>query len=73
MQHDLPELAHVAPELLDGEPASASSDLYSLTSALYTLFAGVPAYVRPGEQSIIPVIKRIASDPSRLNTSRTSG
>jgi hypothetical protein len=60
---DPADLAHVAPELLDGEPASPSSDLYSLTSALYTLFAGLPAYVRPGEQSIIPVIKRIASDP----------
>jgi hypothetical protein len=60
---DPAELAHVAPELLDGNPASAGSDLYSLASALFTLFAGVPAYVRPGEQSIIPVIKRIASDP----------
>lgn len=60
---DPADLAHVAPELLDGEPASAGSDLYSLTSALFTLFAGLPAYVRPGEQSIIPVIKRIASDP----------
>lgn len=60
---DPADLAHVAPELLDGLPASPSSDLYSLTSALYTLFAGLPAYVRPGEQSVIPVIKRIASDP----------
>jgi hypothetical protein len=60
---DPADLAHVAPELLDGEPASAGSDLYSLTSALFTLFYGLPAYVRPGDQSIIPVIKRIASDP----------
>jgi serine/threonine protein kinase len=60
---DPAELAHVAPELLDGQPATPGSDLYSLASALYTLFAGLPAYVRPGEQSIIPVIKRIASDP----------
>ena len=60
---DPADLAHVAPELLDGEPASPASDLYSLTSALFTLFNGLPAYVRPGEQSIIPVIKRIASDP----------
>jgi serine/threonine protein kinase len=60
---DPAELAHVAPELLEGLPATPSSDLYSLASALYTLFAGLPAYVRPGEQSVIPVIKRIASDP----------
>jgi hypothetical protein len=60
---DPAELAHVAPELLDGEPATFASDLYALTSALFTLFNGLPAYVRPGDQSIIPVIKRIASDP----------
>ena len=57
------ELAHVAPELLDGTPATPESDVYALASALYTLFAGLPAYVRPGDQSVIPVIKRIASDP----------
>ena len=60
---DPADLAHVAPELLDGQPATAESDVYSLCSALYTLFNGAPAYVRPGDQSIIPVIKRIASDP----------
>jgi len=60
---DPADLAHVAPELLDGTPATPSSDIYSLTSAMYTLFAGIPAYVRPGEQSVVPVIKRIASDP----------
>ena len=60
---DPAELAHVAPELLDGQPATPESDLYALCSALFTLFNGSPAYVRPGEQSIIPVIKRISSDP----------
>ena len=60
---DPADLAHVAPELLDGQSASARSDLYSLASALYALFAGLPAYVRPGDQSVIPVIKRITSDP----------
>ena len=57
------DLAHVAPELLDGQPASAESDVYALCSALFTLFNGAPAYVRPDDQSIIPVIKRISSDP----------
>src|SRR5205823_12554312 len=60
---DPADLAHVAPELLDGEGATPESDLYALCSALFTLFSGSPAYVRPGDQSIIPVIKRIASDP----------
>lgn len=57
------DLAHVAPELLDGRPASPESDVYALCSALFTLFNGAPAYVRPGDTSIIPVIKRISSDP----------
>ncbi|HEV3226828.1 MAG TPA: hypothetical protein VGZ52_08340, partial [Acidimicrobiales bacterium] len=60
---DPADLAHVAPELLDGQPPTAASDTYSLTSALFTLFYGLPAFVRPGDQSIIPVIKRISSDP----------
>jgi len=60
---DPQELAHVAPELLDGQPASPSSDIYALGSALYTLLAGEPAYVRRTDTSVIPVIKRIASDP----------
>ncbi|HEX4820986.1 MAG TPA: serine/threonine-protein kinase [Acidimicrobiales bacterium] len=57
------DLAHVAPELLEGRPASAESDVYALCSALFTLFNGAPAYVRPDDRSIIPVIKRISSDP----------
>lgn len=60
---DPADLAHVAPELLEGQPATASSDLYSLTSALFTLFTGLTAYVRPDDQSVIAVMKRIASDP----------
>jgi len=60
---DPPELAHVAPELLDGQPASPASDVYALASTLYTLLAGEPAYVRRDDTSVVPVIKRIASDP----------
>jgi len=37
--------------------------VYALCSALFTLFNGAPAYVRPEDRSIIPVIKRISSDP----------
>jgi hypothetical protein len=60
---DPADLAHVAPELLDGTPASAASDVYSLGSALFALFTGLPAFVRPGEQNVVPAIKRISSDP----------
>jgi hypothetical protein len=60
---DPKDLAHVAPELLDGEPVSPASDIYALASALYTLLSGQPAYVRSTDTSVMPVIKRIASDP----------
>src|SRR4051794_16616569 len=60
---DPARLAHAAPELLDGQPASPSTDIYALASALYTLFAGQPAFLHPGETAVIPVIKRIATDP----------
>src|SRR5205085_2696793 len=45
---DPADLAHVAPQLLDGTPATAASDVYSLASALYTLFTGLPAFGGPG-------------------------
>jgi serine/threonine protein kinase len=61
---DPARLAHAAPELLDGQPPSPSTDIYALASALYTLFAGQPAFLRPGETAVIPVIKRIATDPA---------
>jgi tRNA A-37 threonylcarbamoyl transferase component Bud32 len=56
-------LTHAAPELLDGESPTPSTDVYALASALFQLFAGKPAFVRPEDVSVIPVIKRIASSP----------
>ena len=55
-------LEHVAPEVLDGNPPTPASDQYSLAATLYHLLAGEPAFVRPGETSVVPVIKRIATD-----------
>jgi serine/threonine protein kinase len=56
-------LAHVSPEVLDGQPPTPASDQYALASTLYHLLAGEAAFVRPGETSVIPVIKRIATEP----------
>jgi hypothetical protein len=61
---DPQRLAHVAPEVLEGRGVSPASDLYSLASILYALLAGEPAFVSANEQSVIPVIKRIASNPA---------
>ena len=56
------DLEHVAPELLDGQYTTPASDQYSLAATLYHLLAGEAAFVRPGETSVVPVIKRIATE-----------
>jgi branched-chain amino acid transport system substrate-binding protein len=56
-------LAHAAPEVLDGERPDARSDVYSLASTLYELLTGSPAFVQPGDASMLPIVTRIARDP----------
>jgi YVTN family beta-propeller protein len=56
-------VAHAAPEILEGEPATAASDVYSLASTLYALIAGRPAFVNPSDESILPMYARIAEQP----------
>jgi len=56
------DLEHASPEQLDGQYLTPASDQYSLATILYHLLAGEAAFVRPGETSVVPVIKRIATD-----------
>src|SRR5437867_621209 len=56
------DLEYGSPELLDGQYATPATDQYSLGAVLYQLLAGAPAFVRPGETSVVPVIKRIATE-----------
>lgn len=37
-------IAHAAPELFDGDPASVATDVYALGSTLFTLIAGHPPF-----------------------------
>lgn len=54
---------HAAPELLNGQPASVQSDLYAVGSTLHQLLAGVPAFLHATDESLLPVLARIAADP----------
>lgn len=55
--------AQGAPELLaDGKP-SIASDVYSLASTVYTLMRGEPPFTRRGDESVFPMLARIATEP----------
>ncbi|MBA2894778.1 serine/threonine protein kinase [Nonomuraea soli] len=53
---------HAAPEVLSGQPHTASTDLYSLGSTLYHLLAGQPAFHNPTDGSIAPLMFRVLSN-----------
>lgn len=55
--------AQGAPELIaDGKP-SVASDVYSLASTLHTLIRGEPPFSRRGEESVFPLLARLATEP----------
>lgn len=56
-------VAHAGPEIIDGRRPSPASDLYSLASTVYTLIAGHPPFFDADDQSIVPLMARIARDP----------
>lgn len=56
-------LAHAAPEVLVGARGSVASDVYALASTLFTAIHGTPAFVRAGEETLVPLLARIAADP----------
>jgi len=55
--------AHTAPEALQGQPASAASDVYGLASTLHQLLTGTPAFVKPTDESTLAVMNRVLSEP----------
>jgi serine/threonine protein kinase len=65
---------HAAPEVLTGNPHSASTDIYSLGSTLYHLLAGQPAFHNPTDPSIAPLMYRVLSiDPPPINRGDVPG
>ena len=56
-------LAHAAPEILDGSRPSVAADVYSLGSTLFEAAVGRAAFVRDTDESLLPLIRRVVSDP----------
>jgi serine/threonine-protein kinase PknK len=50
---------HVAPEVLDGFPATSSADLYSLASTLYELLTGRAPYADADDEGLLGLMRRV--------------
>ncbi|MGI9614660.1 MAG: hypothetical protein ACR2QO_17240, partial [Acidimicrobiales bacterium] len=48
---------------VSGARPDARSDVYSLASTLFELVAATPPFVRPDDESMVPILARIARDP----------
>jgi serine/threonine protein kinase len=57
-------LAYAAPEIVAGAVATAASDQYSLAALLFFTVAGHSPFTVAGEQSLVPLLARIAIAPA---------
>jgi YVTN family beta-propeller protein len=56
-------VAYAGPEILGGERATVTSDVYGLGATLFALLAGRAAFVNPADESGLAILQRIASLP----------
>jgi len=56
-------MAHAPPEVLDGQRPTIAADVYSLGSTIYELIAGTPAFSSEDDESMVPMLRRILTDP----------
>jgi hypothetical protein len=56
-------IGHAAPEVLAGQRSTPATDVYSLGSTLFALVAGRAAFVRPTDETLMPVVVRVSSEP----------
>jgi serine/threonine-protein kinase PknK len=52
-----------APEVLNGEPPTVASDVYSLGATMFCLLAGHPAFERRAGERVVEQFMRITTDP----------
>ncbi len=57
-------MSHASPEILSGARPSVASDLYALGSTMHTILAGAPPFYRDTDESLVPMITRIAVENS---------
>lgn len=56
-------IAHAAPEVLDGQPATAASDVWSLASTGYQILTGLSPFRRSTDDSPSALLSRVFRDP----------
>lgn len=56
-------LSHAAPEVVAGGRGTVASDVYSLGSTLYAALAGRAAFAADTDESLVPMVARIATAP----------
>ncbi|MCB0963081.1 MAG: protein kinase [Acidimicrobiales bacterium] len=57
-------VAYASPEVLLGERASPAADVYGLGATLYALVEGTPAHAVATDESVVPMVMRVTSDPA---------
>jgi serine/threonine protein kinase len=56
-------LSHAAPEVVAGGRGGVPADVYSLASTLFAALAGRAAFTAPSDETLVPMLARIASAP----------
>jgi serine/threonine protein kinase len=56
-------MAHAPPEVLDGQRPTVAADVYSLGSTIFELMHGAPAFSSASDESMVPMLRRILTDP----------
>ncbi|MGI8792441.1 MAG: serine/threonine-protein kinase, partial [Acidimicrobiales bacterium] len=60
-------IEHTAPEVLSGAKAHPGSDVYSLSSMLFSLVTGSPPFRKGGDEGLAPLMMRVVTeDPPDL-------